>query len=224
MKLYMHPVSTVSRPVTLFAADEGIDLEPVLVDIFTGAQYGEDFLKINPSHAVPVLEDGDLCIGESSAILKYLADKTGSAAYPKDLKQRARVNALMDWFNTGFYRSFGYNLCYSQLLDHCKLPDENAQRLVAAAGETEARQFLDILDRHTLGRGNPYLAGNDITIADYFASGIVSLGDVIGCTFADWPNVQRWYRAMQARPNWEAANGALAQWADMAKGPDFVRV
>ena len=224
MKLYMHPVSTVCRPVLLFAADENIVLENVTVDILAGDQYDEDFLKINPSHAVPVLEDGDLRIGEASAILKYLADKKGSAAYPADLKQRARINALMDWFNTGFYRTFGYDLCYKQLLDPYKLPDANAQRLAVAAGEAGARHYLDILDKHMLGQGNTYLAGKEITLADYFASGIVSLGDVIGCTLADWPNVQRWYETMKARPNWEAANGALAYWAEGVKRTDFVHV
>ena len=57
---------------------------------------------------MPVLEDGDFRLTECSAILKYLADKVGSPAYPKDLQKRARVNELMDWLNTGFYRDFGY--------------------------------------------------------------------------------------------------------------------
>jgi len=48
---------------------------------------------------------------------QYLADKVRSPAYPKDLRQRAVVNAVMDWANTGFYRTFGYGLCYPQVLD-----------------------------------------------------------------------------------------------------------
>ena len=39
MKLYYHPVSTTSRPVVLFAAESGIDLDLEIVDLFTGAQY-----------------------------------------------------------------------------------------------------------------------------------------------------------------------------------------
>jgi hypothetical protein len=31
-------------------------------------------------------------------------------------RARARTNALIDWFNTGFYRSFGYGLIYPQAL------------------------------------------------------------------------------------------------------------
>ena len=89
MKLYMHPVSMTSRPVRLFIAESGIDVEEQIVDLMTGEHYKEPFVSINPNRMVPVLEDGDLRLTESSAILKYLADKIDSPAYPKDLKQRA---------------------------------------------------------------------------------------------------------------------------------------
>jgi glutathione S-transferase len=104
MKLYMHPVSMTSRPVRLFAADSGIALEEEVVDLLTGAHMQAPYSDINPNCLVPMLEDGDLKLTESSAILKYLADKIGSPAYPKDLKARAKVNEIMDWINTNFYR------------------------------------------------------------------------------------------------------------------------
>src|SRR5215470_17870074 len=85
MKLYMHPVSTVTRPVRLFIAENKIPMEEELVDIMTGAHYQPPYSAINPNCLVPMLEDGDMRLTESSAILKYLADKIGSPAYPKDL-------------------------------------------------------------------------------------------------------------------------------------------
>ena len=95
MKLYYHPISTTCRPIMLFAAEAGIALDYEFVDLFTGAHYKPEYEAINPSKQVPVLEDGDLVLTESSAILKYVADKVGSPAYPKDLKARARVNEVM---------------------------------------------------------------------------------------------------------------------------------
>ena len=97
MKLYYHPTSTTSRPIQLFAAESGIPLDLQLVDLFTGEHCQPAFDAINPNHLVPVLEDGSFRLTESSAILKYLAEKTGSPAYPRDLQQRARVNEAMDW-------------------------------------------------------------------------------------------------------------------------------
>lgn len=224
MKLYTHPVSTVCRPVTFFAADAGITLEETVVDILTGEQYGEAYVKINPSNAVPVLEDGSFRMTEASAILKYLAEKASSPAYPVNLQARARVNEVMDWCNTSLYRTFGYGLVYPQILEPYQLKDAGAHKLMLQAGEASARRYMGIMNDHWLGNGNAYLAGNEITIADYFASGIISVGEVIGCTFADWPNVVAWYQRMKARPNWQATNGALFGWAEAMKGPEYVRV
>ena len=128
MKLYYHPVSTTSRPVLLLAADEGIALDHEVVDLFTGAHLQPAFASINPSQQVPVLEDGEFRLSESSAILKYLAEKTGSAAYPKDLQKRARIIEVMDWFNTGLYRDLGYGLVYPQILPNYKREDAALQK------------------------------------------------------------------------------------------------
>ena len=76
MKLYYHPVSTTSRPIMLFAAEAGIDLEYQVVDLMTGEHMGDAYAAINPNKQVPVLEDGNFRMTESSAILKYLAEKT----------------------------------------------------------------------------------------------------------------------------------------------------
>lgn len=73
----------------LFAADSGINLDYKLVDLFTGEHLQAPFSEINPNRQVLMLEDDDFRLTESSAILKYLADKTDSAAYPRDLQQRA---------------------------------------------------------------------------------------------------------------------------------------
>ena len=86
-----------------------------------------------------MLEDGDFRLTESAAILRYLAEKTGSPAYPKDLKQRARVNELMDWFNSNFYRDWGYGLIYPQLFPHLKREDAEAQEATVAWGKESRR-------------------------------------------------------------------------------------
>ena len=87
MKLYYHPVSTVSRPIVAFALDSGIALDYQLVDLMTGKHLQPAYEAINPSKLVPVLEDGDFRLTESSAILKYLADKVPSPAFAKDLQK-----------------------------------------------------------------------------------------------------------------------------------------
>ncbi len=57
-----------------------------------------------------------------------------------------------------------------------------------------------------------------------FYRGILSLGELTGCDFSAWPNVQRWYDRIQALLNWQSVNAALYAWANFTKGPDYVRV
>jgi len=128
MKLYMHPVSMTSRSVRLFIAESGIKVDEQVVDLMTGEHYKEPFVAVNPNRQVPVLEDGDFRLTESSAILKYLADKFESPAYPKDLRQRAKVNEMMDWFNTNFYRDWAYGFIYPQIWPHHVRPTEDLQK------------------------------------------------------------------------------------------------
>lgn len=224
MKLYTYPASPVCRPIAMFIADNGMDVEQQIVDLMTQEQYQPGYAAINPNNAVPVLEDGTFRLTECSAILKYLADSIDSPAYPKPLKERARVNAAMDWVNTALYRNFGYGLCYPQVLAFAKLPDENAQSLVLANGQAGARRYLSVMNDHMLGAENAWLAGKDMTIADYFASGILSLGELTGVDFSAWPNVKAWYARMTSLPNWQSANAGLYAWAAAIKGPEYVRV
>jgi glutathione S-transferase len=202
MKLYMHPVSMTSRPVRLFIADNKLDVDEQLVDLMTGEHHNESFASLNPSRMVPVLEDGDFRLTESSAILKYLADKIDSPAYPKDLKQRAKVNEMMDWLNTNFYRDWGYGLAYPQVFPHHRRRSDEAQAATIEWGAENAKRWLQILNDHWIGPNNQYLCGNQVTIADYFGAGLVTLGEVIRCDLSPYPNVQRWLNNMKKQPSW----------------------
>ena len=222
MKLYYHPVSTTCRPIVLLAADENIELEYHLVDLFKGEHMKPEFLAINPSHAVPVLEDGDFHLSEGSAILKYLAEKTGSRTYPADPRKRARVNQLMDWFNTGLYRDLGYGLIYTQALPPFKYSDDKVQAAVIARSKEAARGWLKILDENLIGPRNAYLGGNEITLADYLGAAYLTAGEVIRLDYSAYPNICRWLASMKARPNWAKANeGFYAHFVTPYKDAPF---
>lgn len=205
MKLYYHPVSTTCRPIVLFAREHGIELDLHLVDLFRGEHLSEAYCRINPNGQVPVLEDADFRLTESASILRYLAETTQSPAYPRELKTRARVNEMMDWFNTGLYRDLGYGFIYPQVLPHHKRADDTVQAATLAWARDRSRKWLTILDKDLLG-ARAYLCGDGITLADYLGSALLTVGEVIHVDYAAWPNVRRWLERMKARPHWQAAN------------------
>ena len=225
MKLYYHPVSTTSRPVVLFAAESGIDLDYQIVDLFSGAQYQPEYGAVNPSRQVPVLEDGEFRLTESSAILKYLADEIGSPAYPKDLRQRARVNERMDWLNTGFYRDFSYGFLYPQIFPFMRRPDEVVQAGTVAWGKDKALTWLKVLDESLIGPRNAYLCGEAITLADYLGSMMVLGGEAIDCRFGAYPNICRWLDNMKKLKSWPKVNEAFYKYVvEPNTGKEFVRL
>ena len=221
MKLYMHPVSMTSRPVRLFIAENGLDVEEQVVDLMTGEHVKEPYASMNPNKLVPMLEDGDLRLTESSTILKYLASKFDLPSYPKDLKKRAKVDEMMDWFNTQFYRDYGYGLAYPQMYAHHKRPTDEIQAGVIAWGQEKTKGWFKILDEYWIGPSKQYLCGDQITIADYFGASLATLGEVIRCEFSAWPNVERWLNNMRKLSSWKSINEAHHGFINAVKEQTF---
>jgi glutathione S-transferase len=224
MRLYYHPASTTSRVVQQFAEDQGIALDYRVVDLFTGAHLQPDFARINPNCLVPVLEDGDFRLTECSAILKYLGDKTGSPAYPKDLKQRARVHEMMDWFNSNMYKDLAYGMVYPQAFPHHKRPGEQVQAATLEWGKRNTARWLEVLDRGLIGPDRRFLCGDSITLADYMGAEMIGLGELIGCNYKAYPNIERWMGNMKALESWPKVHEAFDGFAASLKDQAFVAI
>ncbi len=222
MKLYMHPVSTAARPVRLFIAENEIPVEEVFIDLMKGEHLQPPYSGINPNCLVPMIDDDGFKLTESSAILKYLADKIGSPAYPKDVKKRAKVNEMMDWINSNFYREWGYNLCYPQLFPHLKRRSDEAQAGTLEFGKEQSKRWLKVLNDYWIGPKNQYLCGDEITIADYFGAGIVTLGEIVRVDLSPYPNVTRWLGNMKKLPSWPKVNEAFEGLKEAVKAQAFV--
>lgn len=220
----MHPVSNTSRPVRMFIADNNLPVEEEVVDLMTGAHHQEPYASMNPNRLVPMLDDDGFRLTESSAILKYLAEKFDLPAYPKDLRKRAKVNELMDWFNTNFYRDYAYGVVYPQVFPHHKRPTEEIHKGTIAWGKELTRKWLQVLNDHWLGKGNKYLTGDDITIADYFGAALLTCGDPIRTEFTGYPNIQAWLDRMAQTKSWKPCNEALWGFRDYVKDQQFETV
>jgi glutathione S-transferase len=223
VKLYYHPVSTTSRPVLLFIMENSLPVELQVVDLMKGEHVKPEFAAKNPSKLVPVLEDGDFRLTESSAILKYLAEKFDSPAYPKGLRERGRVNERMDWINTQLCRDLAYGLVYPQIFPNHKRPGDELQKGTLAWAKERAQGWMKVLDESLIG-SQPYLCGDRITIADYFAASFVSLAEFVRADFSAYPNVKRWYERMKALKSWGKAQEVFYGFAGSMKEAKFETV
>jgi glutathione S-transferase len=214
MKIYLDPVSTTSLPLLMFLAEHDSGAELVPVSLQKGEHKKPEYVVLNPNGSVPTLQDGDFVLTESSAILKYLAEKTRSRTYPEDLKARAHVNEVMDWFNTNLYQHLGYGVVYPQVLrEMYGFANPDTQADVVRRGEERTDGRLAILNDHWLRKGG-FLCGPELTIADYLGSSVVATGDWVDYNISNYPNVVRWMDAIKSRPSWEQTrrdwHGAIA--------------
>ena len=221
MKLYMHPASTTSRPVMQFIADSKLPVESQVVDIFKGEHMGEAYARLNPNRLIPMLEDGDFRLTESTAILRYLAETTGSAAYPKEPRRRAKVDEMLDWLNSNFYRDWGYGFVYPQVFPNQKRADPVAQAATVAWGRDKSKTWLQILNDHWLGPDRTYLCGAEISIADFFGLSLVTAGELVHCDLGSHRNLTRWIDTMKARPSYAEIYQVFNGFCASTKGQAF---
>ena len=170
-----------------------------------------------------MLVDGDLKLTESSAILKYLADKIGSPTYPKELKQRAKVNEAMDWINSNFYRDWGYGLAYPQRLPHTN--DAATKRMPPpSSGARRIRRIGSGCSTIIGSAPSRTCAAIRSPLPIISVPGIVTLGELIGCDFAPYPNIQRWISNMKRLLSWSGGNKGFYDLREMIKAQSFERI
>ena len=92
LKIYGSDLSYPANKVRFVANALGLPFEYIRINLRTGEQKSEWFLKLSPAGKIPAIDDHGFCLFESNAIVRYLAEKVDSAIYPKDLKERATVN------------------------------------------------------------------------------------------------------------------------------------
>src|SRR6201988_4524078 len=93
--------------VALFLEEAGLQYEAVPVDTRKGEQHKAEFLAINPNAKLPAIVDGDATVFDSSAILMYLAEKTGKFLPAKSDKARGELLSWMFFVSSGVGPYFG---------------------------------------------------------------------------------------------------------------------
>ena len=157
------------------------------------------YRAMNPNGLVPTLQDGDLVLWESHAILRYLAATYGADMLCRqDVRERAIVDQWTDWTATTFQPAW-----ISVFWLSVRTPPEQHDRKAIATAYAKAVSALRILDAHLAERD--YLAGNSLSYADVAAGVALFRWFTMELDRPAMPGVENWYRRLELRPAFRQA-------------------
>ena len=198
MAVELHAWNTPNgRKISVALEEMGLPYRVVPVDIGRGAQFDPAFLRISPNNRIPAIVDPDgpdgrpISVFESGAILLYLAEKTGRFL-PADPRARVAVHEWLMWQVGGFGPMPG------QVHHFLGVADERDRRYGLERYSTETRRLYGVADRR-LAR-TEWFAGDAVSVADFAIVGWAWRHERHRVDLGEFPNVRRWYEAMQARP------------------------
>jgi GSH-dependent disulfide-bond oxidoreductase len=184
------------RKISVALEEMGLPYNVHPVNIGKDEQFKPDFLKISPNNRIPAIIDTDgpggtpIPVFESGAILLYLGEKTGKFL-PADLRQRVPVLEWLMWQMGGFGPMPG------QVHHFLQVENEQDRKYGLARYQKETRRLYGVLDRRLALVD--YVAG-DISVADFAILGWAWRHERHQVDLAEFPNVQRWYKQIMARP------------------------
>ena len=192
IKFYYNLAPNPSK-VALFLEESALPYEPVPVDTRKGEQHSPAFRAINPNGKVPAIVDGDVTVFDSTAILLYLAEKTGKFLPANTPAARGPMYAWLMFIGTGVGP-------YSGQAVHFKHHAPEALPYATNRYAFEVRRHYAILDERLAQ--HRYMLGDTYTIVDMNLWGWARmvpfvLGDDAWNAF---PNVKRLIDEINARP------------------------
>ncbi len=198
IRFYFHPTPNPLK-VALFLAEFGVAHEVVPIDTRRGEQHAPGFRAVNPNGKLPAIVDLDgpggaeIRVFDSNAILLYLGEKIGRfVGGPAD---RGELLSWLMFVASGIGPYSGQSVHFQRAAPE-KLPYAiNRYR-------REAERHYQVLDTHLSGKS--FIVGDAYSIVDMAAWGWIDRAALVlpGETdpLAAFPNLQRWFKAIDARP------------------------
>ena len=201
MKLYVANGSTSCRKVLATALYLDIPLEQELIAFYSHEFDGHAFARKNPNGMVPLLEDGDFSLWESTAIMQYLADtRPDSPLFSQEPKCRADISRWQYWALAHFGAA-GDQLIWENVLKNLLEGGTPDPRRVED-GERDFLRFGAVLEQHLEGR--EFMVGEGVTLADFSVGAVLGYAESARLPWDDFTHVQRWYASLNGIDAWAA--------------------
>jgi glutathione S-transferase len=157
-------------------------------------------LALHPFDRVPILQEGDFILYETSAIAAYLEERLPTPRlYPDTIEGRALMNQWISAVNSYYYPYMIYHVGHERNV-FPKLGIPSDEKVVAHA-LPKIEVGLQVMERQ-LSHGQEFLLGSSLTLADYYLlPSTYSFGRRDGQTmYASFPVVQAWRDRMETLP------------------------
>jgi glutathione S-transferase len=204
-----------SRSIRLALAEYGVEVQ--LLDE-NPWEWRQSFLSKNPAGEMPVLEyDNGLTLCGAYSISEFIAEEILPSAtmmvpgppmlIPGNREDRAEVRRLIDWYLGKFDREVTRELLIEKVFNSMRpsgpvAPDPGVLRAV----RTNLKYHLSYTGY--LADSRRWLAGDDLSFADFAAAAHISTVDYLGeMTWHEYPAVKIWYQRMKSRPSFRALLG-----------------
>ena len=196
-QLYYAPgACSMSVHVLFNELNQPVELHRVLLS--EGQQQTPEFLKLNPRGQVPLLVEDGTPIAEGAAQIIYLADKFQSPLLPRDGLARAKA---LEWL---MFANATLHPAYARVFFlHKNLGEGAEQNPLYAPAIAAVQKLWDLVEAQLANQ--PYLCGQDITVADILVTVMANWGGWLKQPVAQGPKTKALLARVIARPSYQKA-------------------
>ena len=195
--LIHHPISPFSRKVRLLMGEKRILFVLKEEDPWN---LSKEALRLNPAGELPIfVYDGNVITG-NNAICEFLDEAYKQKEIPiinGDVRQRAEIRRLTEWFDTKFYREVYRNIVTEKVFKRFMAgtaPDSK----ILKSGLNNLNFHMEYIDWLCVNRN--FLAGDNFSLADIAAAAQLSIIDYLGdVPWEGYKNAKLWYSKIKSR-------------------------
>lgn len=203
--LFWNPFSPYSRKVKMVLDHKDVAYEAVMEGLFGEQGATVELRRKSPRGEVPVLQDGELTVWDSTVICEYLEEAYPSRpVLPPEPARRVRCRALEDLCDTTLDAAI-----YAVFAGKVICRDAASAETVAAKGIDEVRALAAEFDRELAA--TPFLCGDDPRLADIALYAQLAGAVLLGVSLDDFPSLAGWMKRMRRTPAGEKDAAAVEE-------------
>lgn len=176
-----------------------------------GENQAPEYLSMCPTGKVPAIDIDGFKLFESNSINRYLATINNSSIYPQDAKQRAVIDAWMDYVAIHVAHALGrvlFNRVFAPMTGQ-KVDQESIQ-----VGLGFLDKYFPILEKQL--SQNPYLAGKEFSLADINLLAVLDPCELTQISIDKYPALKKWRAGLKPQPFYQKCYSDYTQFVQDA--------